>query len=143
MRPYSCYPPARSSFQPTARRFQNSGTPQFRNGGLRNNVVRSKPAANILRIDDGFNIQMAIPGISKEQVKIEVNENQITVSATPSDQENKPKMVRKEFSYEGFNRSFRLQKNANTNAISASFDQGLLTITVPDLEKTTTKINIQ
>lgn len=143
MRPYSCYPPARSSFQPIARKFLNPSNPQLRNGGLENHLVSSKPAANILRIDDGFNIQMAIPGLSKEQVKIEINDHQITVSATPSDQENKPKMIRKEFGYEDFKRSFRLQKNANTKAISASFDQGLLTITVPDLEKTTTKINIQ
>lgn len=139
MRPYSCYAPARARFQPRTR----SGYPTFRNTGGRNHLINTKPASNILRTESGFDIQMAIPGLSKDQVKIEINENQLTVSATPMDQEISPKMIRKEFNYQGFTRSFRLHKDADTNAISASFDQGLLTITVPDIEKTTTKINIQ
>ena len=143
MKPYPCYPASRTRFAPTNSRFVNRGLPQVSHSGFKNQLVRSVPSANILRKEGGFDIQMAIPGLSKDQVKIEFHENQLTISGIPKDQENKPKMVRKEFNYEGFKRSFRLHKNANTNAISASFDQGLLTIHVPDMEKKTTKINIQ
>lgn len=143
MKPYSCYPTPGTRFVPNSGRFSNPGFSQARNAGIKNHLVNSTPSANILRKEGGFDIQLAIPGLSKEQVKIEFHENQLTISASPIDQENKPKMIRKEFNYEGFKRSFRLHKNADTNAISASFNQGLLTIHVPDLEKTTTKINIQ
>ncbi len=143
MRPYSCYPAGRTRFEPQARRFSNPGFPQFSNVGSKNQLISTKPSANIIRNEGGFSIQMAIPGLSKDKVKIEINENQLTVSAISTDQENKPNMIRQEFSYEGFKRSFQLHKNANTNAIDATFDQGLLTITIPDQEKVTTKINIQ
>lgn len=143
MNPYPCYPASRTRFAPTNTRTTNPGFSQVRNGGYRNHLVSTVPSANILRTEGGFDIQMAIPGLGKDQVKIEFHENQLTVSGIPKDQENKPKMVRKEFNFEGFKRSFRLHKNANTSAISASFHQGLLTIHIPDQEKKTTKINIQ
>ena len=143
MRPYSCYSPARTRFQPGTRRFTNSGMPQIRKTRSGNHVINTRPAANILRKENGFDIQMAIPGLAKDHVKIEIHENQLVVSATPGDTEVTPKMIRKEFNYNGFKRSFRLHKNANTEAIQATFDQGMLTISIPDTEKTTTKINIQ
>ncbi len=143
MRPYSCYPEARSRFVPATGRFSNPYFPTFRHVDSGNHLMKTYPAANILRKEDGFDIQMAIPGLAKDQVKIEVEENRLTVSAIPAEATETPKMIRKEFGYQDFKRSFRLHKNANVSAVSASFDQGVLTIHVPDLEKTTTKINIQ
>ncbi len=141
MRPYSCYPPARTRFQPNTTRFNNPNFPPFRNAGFKNQMISTSPSANIVRKEGSFDIQLAIPGLSKEQVKIEIHENQLTIHATAK--ESNPRMIRKEFNYEGFKRSFRLHKNADMNAINASFDQGILTINIPDLEKTITKINIQ
>ncbi len=143
MRPYSCNPMVRTQFAPSSRRFSNPGFPQTNRPGFTNQLVSTRPSANILRKESGFDIQLAIPGLTKDQVKIEFHENQLIISATPNEQDNQPKMIRKEFNYEGFKRSFRLHKNADTNTISASFHQGLLTIHVPDMEKTITKINIQ
>jgi HSP20 family protein len=143
MKPYSCYPASRTRFAPSNTRFTNPGFSQVRNGGFKNHLVSTVPSANILRKEGGFDIQLAIPGLGKDQVKIEFHENQITISGIATDQENKPKMVRKEFNFSGFKRSFQLHKNADANAISASFNQGLLTIHIPDMEKKTTKINIQ
>jgi len=143
MRPYSFYPATRARFIPATGRFSTPNFSATRHAGMKNHVISSMPAANILRKEGGFDIQLAIPGLSKDQVNIELNENQLTISAIPNDQENQTTMIRKEFNYDTFKRSFRLHKDADINAISASFDQGLLTIHVPDLEKTITKINIQ
>jgi HSP20 family protein len=71
-----------------------------------------------------------------------VNNNELVVSAVEPTQENKTKFVRHEFDYKKFKRTFHLHKNAKTDALNASFNQGILTIVVPDREPETRKIEI-
>jgi len=102
----------------------------------------SSPSANILRNESAYVIEMAVPGLGKEDIKIEVINNELVVSAVEATQESKTNFVRHEFDYKKFKRTFRLHKNANADAMTASFNQGILTIVVPDREPETRKIEI-
>ena len=143
MNPYACYPNARNRFQAPVRGFVNPFFPQFTNETVKKYPVASKPAANILREENGFKIQLAVPGLSIDQIKIELHEDQLIITGPAASAEAKPKYIREEFDYAGFKRTFRLSQNADTSAMTAAFDQGLLTIVIPDKAQVTTKINIQ
>jgi HSP20 family molecular chaperone IbpA len=142
MKSYACYPNGRTRFQAPMGGFVNPYFTQSTNDATRRNPVANRPAANIIREESAFKIQLAVPGVSKDQIKIEFREGQLIISGTPTEAADKPKFVREEFDYTGFKRTFRLHKNADTEATHASFDQGLLTIVIPDLAQVTTKINI-
>jgi HSP20 family protein len=100
------------------------------------------PSANIRREEAAYVIELAVPGLGKENIQIEVNNDQLIVSAKDVKDETNPNFVRREFDNTGFKRTFRLHKNADTEAMQASFNQGLLTIVVPDREPETRKIEI-
>jgi HSP20 family protein len=106
-------------------------------------VSTTLPAANILRKEGAYVIELAVPGLAKEQIRIEMEQDQLIVSADKTESQNSGKVVRQEFGLEGFKRTFRLHKNANTGAMTATFSQGILTIVIPDKEPETRKIEIQ
>ncbi|MEO6132042.1 MAG: Hsp20/alpha crystallin family protein [Saprospiraceae bacterium] len=140
MRPYACYPGARAVFNPMRTNFQvpNSDNAGFVTG------KEIRPSANIIRKEGLYEIQLAVPGFSKDQIRIEVKEDQLVISATNEKQETqKAKFLRQEFDFNSFKRIFRLHRNANSAALKASFDQGVLTISIPDKEPETIQINIQ
>jgi len=83
-----------------------------------------------------------VPGLSRDQIKIELHEDQLIITGPAPSTDSRPKYIREEFDYTGFKRTFRLNQTADTEAMSASFDQGLLTIVIPDKTPVTTKINI-
>lgn len=139
MKSYACYPGAR--FQPNVARFVSPRHPHFHTQFQAGSSV-ANPSANILREDAAYVIQLAVPGLGKEDIKIEVNNNELVVSAIETKKEDSPKFVRHEFNYTGFKRTFNLHKNANTEALSASFNQGILTIVIPDREPESRKIEI-
>ena len=142
MKSYACYPNGRTRFQAPMGGFVNPYFTQTTNDEIGRNHVATRPAANIIREEGAYKIQLAVPGVSKDQIKIEFIDGQLIISATPAEATDNQKFVRKEFDYAGFKRTFRLHKNADTAATHASFDQGLLTIVIPDLAQVTTKINI-
>lgn len=140
MKPYACYPGSRTRFQPMrsdVRSHYHQPISYVPGKELR-------PSANIVRKDGLFEIQLAVPGFSKEQIKIEVNQDQLIITATNTNQEAQPStFIRQEFDATSFRRVFMMHRNANSSALKASFDQGVLTIAIPDKEQETIKINIQ
>ena len=139
MRPYAFRPVVRARYQPTF-----TAMP-FRPAFKAQAEVDNRPAANISEVENGFQIELAIPGIPKDQIQIEARDGQLIVSATNVNQETNESInyVRKEFNYAGFKRVFTLQKNADTDHLTASFNQGVLTIVVPDKMQVVKKIEIQ
>ena len=140
MKPYACYPGGRTRFQPMRSNFV---TPKvsFVPG---TETKDTRPSANIVRKDGAYEIQLAVPGLSKEQIKLEVIEDHLIVSAIKEDATVAgPKFLRQDYDYTGFTRKFRLHRNANSAALKASFHQGILTIVIPDKEPESIKINIQ
>jgi len=97
-------------------------------------INRSVPAANIEEKENSFVIKMAVPGVEKEDINIEIKDNQIIVSAgnETSEEEEKKNYSRKEYSYKSFKRSFTLPKNVNDDQVEANYKNGELVVELPN-----------
>ncbi len=94
----------------------------------------SKPAINILEKNTTFVIEIVIPGISKKDVSIEVEENTLKVSSKNSDEnptEDTTKYLRKDFDYKNFETKFILPQIIDIENINATHVDGILAITLP------------
>jgi HSP20 family protein len=143
MKSYACYPKTRAVYGRPFAGFANPYFPHYTNEASKQHSTADRPAANVVREENAYKIELAVPGLSKDQIKIELNDDQLIISGPVAAEETAPKFIRKEFDYSGFKRTFRLHKNADVDAMSAAFDQGILTITIPDRTPVSTKINIQ
>jgi HSP20 family protein len=85
---------------------------------------------------------VAIPGIDKKDLKIDVNEDVLTISSESKSEseENKNGYKRKEFSYSAFSRSFYVPENVNREKIEANYKDGILTVALPKQEEEKNKI---
>jgi len=94
------------------------------------------PAANTKETDTGYELEVAVPGMSKEDFNVEINDNVVTVSVEKKDstEEKTDDYTRKEFSYSSFRRSFTIPKNVNKEAIEANYENGLLCVKLPKSE---------
>jgi len=93
------------------------------------------PAVNVKEEPENFMIEVAVPGMKKEDFKIEINQGVLMISAKAeeSKEEKDENFVRREFSYRNFNRSFWLPENVKSEAINANYDQGMLQIKLPKI----------
>lgn len=101
------------------------------------NHTQSLPAVNVIENENGFKLELAAPGLKKENFKINFNENTLTISAEKEvkTEETKEKFTRKEFSYASFKRSFTLPKTVDGEKIAASYNEGILTVELPKKEE--------
>ena len=95
------------------------------------------PSVNIEENEKGYNLQMAVPGLKKEQIKIDLDHRLLTISASESNehQESKGKFNRREFNYSSFKRSFTLPETVNVEKIDASYKEGILNISLPNKDE--------
>lgn len=99
------------------------------------------PAVNIEETDKLFNIEMAVPGMKRENFNIAIDNGLITISAEKKEEEleERKNYTRKEFSFESFSRSFTLPDNIVEEKIEAVYNDGLLKLIVPKKEVTLAK----
>jgi len=116
--------------------------PNFRNWGLSNflNTGTTIPGVNIKETPDSFEVEMAAPGMKKDDFKIELDGNQLTISSEKEtkleDKKDGEKYSCKEFNYEAFQRSFTLPKDVvDEEKIEAHYDNGMLRLSIPRQEK--------
>jgi HSP20 family protein len=98
----------------------------------------SVPAVNVKENQDEFLIEVAAPGLTKEDFKIEVNNNVLTISAEVKKEEKSEDdgYTRREFQYSSFCRSFAIPKNeVDEGKVKAAYKDGLLTITLQKREE--------
>lgn len=95
------------------------------------------PAVNIKETEGEFEIELAVPGMTREDIKVEVLDGVLTISAEKNDskEEKTKKYTRREFSYNKFSRSFTLPENVNPDAVVANYAEGVLHLNVPKVEK--------
>lgn len=102
------------------------------------------PSVNVLEQKDSFEIQVAAPGIKKENFKIDLERNVLTVgSETREETEQKDSdgsFTRREFNYSSFSRSFTLPDSVDADRIEAAYEDGILKITVPKKDITVENI---
>ncbi len=97
------------------------------------------PAVNVIESDDNFTVELATPGLTREDFNIELdNEVLIISSQAKSEEEHKEntgKYTRKEFNYSTFKRSFTLPDTIDFNDVDASYQNGVLLVTLPKKEE--------
>ncbi len=104
---------------------------QFFGNALRE-TERSSHAANIYDSDTAFVIEMPVPGFSKEDIKINLEQQTLNISAEAKNSEvSDDKWLRREFTYRNLQRSFILPKTVDIDNINADYQNGMLKITLP------------
>lgn len=95
------------------------------------------PAVNIKEENDKFVMEMAAPGLKKEDFHINLDNYQLTVSSEAKEkkEEEKDNYTRREFLYTSFSRSFTLPKSIDAEKIKADYKNGVLSITLPKKEE--------
>ena len=107
------------------------------------NTRYSVPAVNILEDDKEYKIEVVAPGIEKKDVKINLEDDVLTISSEREEQskEKDKRYMRKEFNYTAFSRSFVVPEEVNAEKISAEHKNGILTLHLPKKEEVVKKTN--
>ena len=104
-----------------------------------NNIGVSIPAVNIKESDDNFMVEVAVPGMKKDQFNIELDNDMLTISSQEKDEKETNledgKFTRREFSYKSFKRAFSLPETVDSEQIAATYENGVLFITLPKREE--------
>ncbi|MBP6977113.1 MAG: Hsp20/alpha crystallin family protein [Bacteroidales bacterium] len=97
----------------------------------------SMPAVNILESKDEFKLEIAAPGLTKKDYRIQVENNVLTISSEKEEkkEEKETRFMRREFSYNSFSRSFTLPQTVAADQITANYSEGVLTIVIPKKEE--------
>jgi len=97
------------------------------------------PAVNIKETAENYEVEVAAPGMTKKDFKIELDGNNLTISSERSQQKEDredERYSRKEFSYQSFQRTFTLQKDVvDIDGIQAKYENGLLHLLIPKKEE--------
>ena len=95
------------------------------------------PAVNIAETENEFEVELAVPGLNKEDFKINLDKNVLSVSAekkTETTDETK-KFSKREYNYSSFTRSFTLPETADASKIEADYVNGILKLTIAKKEE--------
>jgi HSP20 family protein len=96
------------------------------------------PAVNIKETTDNYEVEVAAPGMTKKDFRVQLEGNTLTISSekTTKKQENEEvRYTSREFSYQSFSRTFNLQKEVvDTERIQAKYEDGVLHLLIPKME---------
>ena len=106
-----------------------SGIPAFEH------AANSLPLVNIFEDNDEFTIEMAVPGVNKNDIHIDIEEQTLKISMNNKKEGNNKEFSRREFNYTSFRRLFNLPDSVKTENINASYLDGVLNIVVPKKEE--------
>lgn len=124
---------------PTRKYYNQNWLPSIFNDFFDNNWMEkanaTAPAINVVESDKDYKVEVAVPGMTKEDFNIHLgNENELVISMEKKveneDKENK-KYLRREFSYTKFQQSLYLPDNVDKEKITANVANGVLTIELP------------
>lgn len=102
-----------------------------------NKIGFNTPAVNVKETEDAFHIELAAPGLSKEDFNIELDNDVLSISSETKNEVNEEKenYTRKEFSYSTFKRSFNLPDTVDNGDVKASYENGVLLIALAKKEE--------
>jgi HSP20 family protein len=99
----------------------------------------SMPAVNLSESENSYNVELVAPGYKKEDFKLKVNDDILTISAESKNERSEGgdgrDYSRREYTCSSFTRSFQLPENAKDDGISAKYNDGILQINIPKTEK--------
>ena len=108
----------------------------------------SSAPVNIKETDKAYELHLVAPGLKKEDFKINLDQNILTVSFEQKEENNEEtaeKWIRSEYHFRSFKRSFTLNEKVNASGITAKYEDGILNVTLPKKEteeKTAQQINV-
>ena len=99
------------------------------------------PAINVIEDEKDYKVEVAAPGMNKEDFKVNVTDDNYLVLTMEKkneskDEDKKRKYLRREFSYHKFEQSLALPEDVNKDEIKASVNDGILTIDIPKVKAT-------
>jgi len=102
----------------------------------------SIPAINVKETDKSFEIEMAVPGMEKKDINVEVEKNVLTISSEIKEEkkEAQDNYSRREFHFNSFKRSFNIPEEADVQKIEAKQENGVLSIKI---QKKEAKVNLK
>jgi HSP20 family protein len=99
-------------------------------------LISRVPAVNIAENENEFHIELAAPGLKKEDFKINLDKNVLSVSADKKvENVEGTKFSKREYNYTSFTRSFTLPESVDHSKIDAEYTDGVLTLTVAKREE--------
>ncbi len=105
------------------------------------NRSHSVPSVNSLENNDSFEIDLAVPGMKKEDFTIELNDKVLVISSETSNNMENDKMRLNEFNFSSFQRSFRVPDSVDQDKIKANYKNGILKIKLPKRKESISKPN--
>ena len=105
------------------------------------NRSHSIPSVNSLENNDSFEIDLAVPGMKKEDFTIELNDKVLVISSETSNNMENDKMRLNEFNFSSFQRSFRVPDSVDHDKIKANYKNGILKIKLPKRKESISKPN--
>ncbi len=108
-------------------------TPQHRanrNTRNRHQFFHHIPRVNVLKDGDNYQIEIAIPGLNKKDISLRIENGNLLINHVV-EEKNPRTYLKKGFELAGFDRSFKLPKEVDTNLIQAEFTAGILSIKLP------------
>ncbi len=106
----------------------------FDNDWMFNRMKPTSPAVNVIENENDYKIEVAAPGMTKEDFHVQLNDdNQLVISMEKKNEntDNDKKYLRREFSYSKFQQALVLPEDVEKEQISASVNDGVLTISLP------------
>jgi len=102
----------------------------------KNHLVSNRPAVNVIESADNFRIELSAPGLSKEDFKIDIEKDILTIEANKKVETLEgQKIIKQEFNFNKFKRTFRLPETIDAKNIDASFVNGILNLTLAKKEE--------
>jgi len=101
------------------------------------NEASWSPKVDVYETQESYVLNAELPGLKKEEINIDVNDNILTINGEKKFEEKveKDSYVRVERNYGSFSRSFTLSDDVNTESIQASYKEGVLELTLPKKEE--------
>jgi HSP20 family protein len=101
-------------------------------------IGSSLPSANLKETDNRLEVELAAPGMKKDDFKVEIENNLLKISSEKEEEfeetRKKDNYVRKEFSYHSFYRSFYLPETVDENKVQANYKDGVLHVVIDKKE---------
>jgi len=128
--------------------FDNDFSDNMMNGLRRVNATA--PAVNVKEDVDKYTMEVAVPGIKKDYVRIDLNkdgdlelsiENKLEHHEEDGKTERKEHYLRREFSYTNYQQTYSLPEDVEKEKISAKVEDGILSIVLPKVKKNETSVN--
>ena len=99
------------------------------------------PAVNVIEDEKGYQIEVAVPGVSKKDFNLGLDGDVLTISTEKkeSKEDQQSNFLRREFNFQSFERSFQLPDTVDQESILASHEAGILTVNLPKREEVVQK----